>query len=122
MTIRIDQWLWAARFYKTRSLCKTAIETGKVHTQNQRVKPSRLVQVGEFYTIRQGLDEKTIEVLALSKERGPASVASTLYRETPESIDLREKRALERKLQPSIMTSGRPDKKQRRQIIRFKQS
>jgi len=120
--VRIDKWLWAARFFKTRGLSKAAIEGGKVHADGKKVKPSKEISVGQLLIIRQSLDEKVIEVVGLSERRGPAPVAEALYRETPESIEAREKAAQQRKiirgLDPSPET--RPNKKQRRQIHRFK--
>ena len=95
--LRVDKWLWAARFYKTRSIAKTAIEGGKVHLDGQRVKVSREISVGEHLTVKQGWDEKEVVVKALSDQRGPASIAQTLYEETPESIVRREREAQARK-------------------------
>jgi ribosome-associated heat shock protein Hsp15 len=122
MPTRLDKWLWAARFFKTRSLAKEAIEGGKVHYQDQRTKVSKEVHVGDIYKIRQGLEEKIIEVLDLSETRGPASVAQTLYKETPESIALRAKHQEERKLLLMTAPDHRPDKRDRRKIIQFKQN
>lgn len=120
--VRIDKWLWAARFFKTRSLAKQAIEGGKVHLDGQRVKPSKDIESGMVLMIRQGYDQKEIEVLSLSDKRGPAKVAETLYHETDESLLKREKLAEERKA--SAAYSARPDSKpntrQRRHIHRFK--
>jgi len=95
--IRIDKWLWAARFYKTRSLSKQAIDGGKIHCDGQRIKPSKEVTVGLVLTIRQDLDEKTVVVKALSAQRRGAPEAALLYEETEESKTLREKRSAERK-------------------------
>lgn len=118
--VRIDKWLWAARFFKTRGLAKAAIENGKVHIDGQKSKPSRLLETGLVICIRQGFDDKTIEVIALSEHRRGASEAQLLYRETEQSIELREKRAAERKaFNNSMPQSERPNKKQRRQIHRF---
>ena len=121
--LRIDKWLWAARFFKTRSLSKQAIEGGKVRFENGRVKVSKELQVGDMLTIRQGWDEKTVEVLQLSDQRRGASEAQLLYRETKESIELREEHTAQRKLESSsrLWPEQRPTKKQRRQIHRFKQ-
>ena len=117
--VRLDKWLWACRFYKTRALAKSAIEGGKVHYESQKPKPGKIVQTGEIVKLRQGFDEKTVIVKGLSDKRGPAKVAQELYEETPESIKKREEITQMRKLSaPS--TSGRPDKKQRRLIHRFK--
>jgi len=120
--VRIDKWLWAARFFKTRSLAKQAIEGGKVHLDGKRIKPSKDLEAGIVLVIRQGYDQKEIEVIALSDKRGPAKVAETLYQETEESVQQREKLADERKA--SAAFSARPDSKpntrQRRHIHRFK--
>src|SRR6185503_12302594 len=88
--VRLDLWLWAARFFKTRSLAKQAIESGKVELAGQIAKPSRALRVGEAMQVRRGLELFEIEVLALSNQRGPASVAQTLYRESEASIARRE--------------------------------
>lgn len=119
--IRIDKWLWAARFYKTRSLAKQAIDGGKIHCDGQRIKPSKEVTVGLVLTIRQDLDEKVVVVKALSAQRRRAPEAALLYEETEESKNLREKRAAERKagLGSYIISNQRPSKKDRRHIHRF---
>ncbi|WP_226664386.1 RNA-binding S4 domain-containing protein [Microbulbifer aggregans] len=119
--VRIDKWLWAARFFKTRSLAKQAIEGGKVHAEGQRVKASKEISTGALLTIRQGWDEKVVEVVALSDQRRGADIAQTLYRETDESIAKREQYAADRKANNAVITSERPNKKQRRQIHRFLQ-
>lgn len=95
--LRVDKWLWAARFFKTRSIAKTAIEGGKVHLDGHRVKVSREISVGERLTIKQGWDEREVVVRALSDQRGPAPIAQTLYDETPESVARREREAQARK-------------------------
>ena len=118
--VRIDKWLWAARFFKTRGLAKAAVEGGKVHIDGQKPKPSRLLDIGLTMTIRQGFDEKTVQVIALSEHRRGASEAQLLYCETEQSIEQRENRAAERKaFNNSTPQSDRPNKKQRRQIHRF---
>jgi ribosome-associated heat shock protein Hsp15 len=119
--IRIDKWLWAARFYKTRSLSKQAIDGGKIHCDGQRIKPSKEVTVGLVLTIRQDLDEKIVVVKALSAQRRGAPEAALLYEETEESKIQREKRAAERKagLGNYIISDHRPNKKERRHIHRF---
>lgn len=121
--VRIDKWLWAARFFKTRSLAKQAIEGGKVHCDGQRVKASKDLLVGMELVVRQGWDDKTIEVLALSDQRRGAPEAAKLYQETQESIDKRELQAEQRKALRGLDVGqvGRPTKKQRRQIHRFKE-
>jgi len=118
-SIRLDKWLWACRFYKTRAISKAAIEGGKINYNDSKPKPGKIVQLGDTIKLRQGFDEKTVIVAALSDRRQSATIAQTLYRETPESIQKREEVATLRKLSaPS--TQGKPDKKQRRQIHRFK--
>lgn len=121
ITVRIDKWLWAARFFKTRSLASDAIKNGKVQINEDKIKPSRDVHVGEIIEIRQGPYTKKVEVLVLSHRRGPASEAQRLYLELPESIASRENIAFLRKAQPGLRHHGlgRPTKKERRQIIQF---
>lgn len=120
--VRIDKWLWAARFFKTRSLAKQAIEGGKVHMDGQRVKASRDITLGATLVIRQGWDEKEVVVTALSSQRRSASEAALLYQETPNSAAKRAELAAQRKAMGStgVETDGRPTKKQRRQIHRFR--
>jgi ribosome-associated heat shock protein Hsp15 len=119
--VRLDKWLWAARFFKTRSLAKQAIEGGKIHCDGQRVKPSKEISVGITLTVRQDLDEKIILVIALSDQRRGAPEAALLYTETEASIIEREKRSAERKagLASFIISDHRPNKKERRQIHQF---
>lgn len=119
--IRFDKWLWAARFFKTRSLAREAIEGGKVHCDGQRVKPGREMKPGMQLTIRQGLDEREVIVLGLSAQRGPASVAQGLYQETEASIARRERLAQARKAGAVAISDHRPDKKERRQIRSFRE-
>lgn len=120
--VRIDKWLWAARFYKTRSTAKEMVEGGKVHYNGQRCKPSKNVTIGATIKLRLGFNEKTIEVLALSDKRLSAPLAQELYAETQESIDTREREADARKLGflHSPASETKPDKKQRRKIREFK--
>jgi len=120
--VRLDKWLWAARFYKTRSLARDMIEGGKVHYNGQRSKPSKLVELEAELTLRQGNDERTVIVTALSDKRGPAEVAQQLYSETAASIEKREKVALARKMNALTMPhpDRRPDKKERRDLLKFK--
>ncbi|KZX51332.1 RNA-binding protein [Halioglobus sp. HI00S01] len=122
--LRLDKWLWAARFFKTRSLAKAAIEGGKVHLAGQRVKVSREIQVGDELQIRQGWDEKVVIVEALSDKRRGAPEAQQLYRETADSVQRREEAAAARKAAGGMIDRpvSRPTKKQRRQIHRFKES
>ena len=119
--VRVDKWLWAARFYKTRNLAKQAIESGKVKCDGERVKPSRELTVGLVLTLKVGWDEKTVTVVGLSEQRRGASEAQQLYVETPESIAKRELAATQRKMLSLSETAsaGRPTKKQRRAIHRF---
>ena len=118
--VRIDKWLWAARFFKTRALAKSAIENGKVQINGQKPKPSRMLDGGETITVRQGYDEKTLQVVALSDQRRGAPEAQKLYCETEESIAARDKQQAERKaLSQSMPQHDKPNKKQRRQIHRF---
>lgn len=121
--VRLDKWLWAARFFKTRALAKKAIEGGKVHVDGQRAKPSKDLTLGVILQIRQGLYEKTVHVNGLSDQRRGAAEAAALYDETRESIALREKHAAERKASNHAISfhDQRPNKKQRRQIHRFKE-
>ena len=91
--VRLDKWLWAARFFKTRSLATEAVSGGKVHVNDARVKPARAVQIGDTLDIRRGPYTATVVVKALSERRGPASQAVTLYEETQDSIDKREQLA-----------------------------
>ncbi|MGM0481839.1 MAG: ribosome-associated heat shock protein Hsp15 [Pseudomonadota bacterium] len=123
-SVRLDKWLWAARFYKTRALARQMIQAGKVHYDGQRAKPAKMVQVGALLTLRQGFDSKQVEVLELSEQRRSAPQAQQLYRETEESLEKREQNAEARKLNAlyNPHPDGRPDKKQRRQLIRMKDS
>ena len=120
--LRIDKWLWAARFYKTRSMAAKACELGRVMSHNQPVKPAREVHVGDMLRVRTEGGDFEIEVLALSDVRGPASVAQTLYRETDESKAARQKEAEQRRLMRDFTPAPatRPSKRDRRRIIRFR--
>ena len=120
-TVRLDKWLWAARFFKTRALATEAINGGHVHLNGVRPKPSRPLKVGDSLTIRRGQDEYEVVVQALSDKRGPASVARQLYQEDEQARLRRERLAEERRLQAAAepRPARRPDKKGRRQIIRF---
>ena len=118
--VRIDKWLWAARFFKTRSLAKQAIDGGKVHCDGVRVKASKELVEGMRLEIRQGFDRKEVEVIALSDQRRSAPIAQQLYEETPESVERRDKERAARKLANQSQPSVRPNKKQRRQIHRFR--
>ncbi|MDA8660101.1 S4 domain-containing protein [Luminiphilus sp.] len=119
--VRVDKWLWAARFFKTRSLAKAAIEGGKVQLDGQRVKVSREITTGDRLTIRQGWDEKSITIVALSDHRGPATTAQALYEESEESIARRERETLLRRAAGGLnKPNHRPDKHERRQISRLR--
>ncbi|AUA31278.1 RNA-binding S4 domain-containing protein [Pseudomonas sp. xss_4] len=115
--VRLDKWLWAARFYKTRALAKAAIESGKVHCRGERCKPGKEPRVGDEFVLRTGFDERTVVVKALSAVRRGAPQAQALYEETEESVRRREQAAALRKAGATgVTTDGRPTKKQRRQI------
>ena len=119
-SVRIDKWLWAARFFKSRSIAHDAVTGGKVHLAGQRVKASRAVRVGDSLQISQGYDEKTVIVLGLSEKRLSAPLAALLYEETEESISKRESSRRLRLSQPGHSTSIKPNKKERRQIRNFR--
>jgi len=120
---RLDKWLWAARFYKTRAIAKQMIDGGKVFYNGQRTKSGKAVALGDTIKVRQGFEEKEVQIIALADRRRDATFAQTLYKETEQSIATREKNALARKqgilLSPASDT--KPDKKQRRQIREFKE-
>jgi len=120
--VRIDAWLWAARFFKTRTLAKHACELGRITSNGQNAKPAREVRVGDRLRITNDGGDFEVEVLGLSDVRGPASVAQTLYKETDESREMRQKVAAERKIarQFEILPQGRPSKRDRRRIIQFR--
>ncbi len=120
--MRIDKWLWAARFFKTRSLATRACELGRVQSNGQPSKASREVRVGDLLQVKNDGGDFQVEVLALSEMRGPAAVAQTLYRETEASRQLRQKLAEERKAMGQFETlpEGRPSKRDRREINRFR--
>ena len=119
--VRADKWLWAARFFKTRSLAKTAIEGGKVHLDGQRIKVSKELCVGDRLSIRQGWDEKEVVVVALSTDRRSAQIAQTLYEETLKSIEKRQREQAARKAAGSMARPDhRPDKYARRQLNRLR--
>jgi len=122
MPTRIDKWLWAARFFKTRSLTTRACELGRIHCDNHPVKAARDVRVGNLLQIRTEGGDFEVEVLKLSEVRGPASVAQTLYRETDQSRELRLKLAADRKITRNFSPApeGRPSKRDRRRIIQFR--
>jgi ribosome-associated heat shock protein Hsp15 len=117
-SVRLDKWLWAARFYKTRSAATDAVLGGRVHVNGDRVKPAKEIRGGDELELTIGFSRRVVEVLALSDKRGPATVAATLYRETPDSMAAREKAAAERRLaQPLGADLGvRPTKLDRRRL------
>jgi len=119
--VRIDKWLWAARFFKTRSLASRAVSGGHIDLNGSRIKPSRGVRVGDQLVIRRGVVEMVVIVQDLSSRRGPAVRARTLYEETEESIVRREKIRAERRLiqAPAGSPNRRPDKRERRKIRKF---
>ena len=121
--LRIDKWLWAARFFKTRSLAADAVECGKVQVNDVRVKPAKAIGMGDMLSIRLGPYQHVIEVLALSSKRGPAPQAQKLYRETEESCKKREALAAELSAQPAPdFLGGRPTKRDRRVIEEFRKN
>ncbi|MBP6123086.1 MULTISPECIES: ribosome-associated heat shock protein Hsp15 [Providencia] len=122
--VRLDKWLWAARFYKTRAMAREMIDGGKVHYNGQRTKPGKIVELNATVKLRQGNDERIIEILEISSQRKGAPDAQLLYRETSESIEQREKIAQARKMNALTMPhpERRPDKKERRTLLKFKQT
>ena len=121
-SVRMDTWLWAARFFKTRGLAKRACELGRVQSNGQPAKPAREVRVGDRLRVTNETGDFEIEVLLLSEARGPVAVAQTLYRETEASREARQKLADERKAlrQFEKLPEGRPSKRDRREIMRFR--
>jgi ribosome-associated heat shock protein Hsp15 len=121
--VRIDKWLWAARFFKTRSLASDAIGGGKVALNGETVKPAKMVQIGDEVSVRLGPYQHIILVRGLSERRGPASVAQTLYEETAASVAAREKLSEQLRMAPAAFVyeeKGRPTKRDRREIERFR--
>lgn len=120
-SMRLDKWLWCARFYKTRSLATEEINKGRVTVNGQAAKPARELRPGDLVCLRQGWMERTVQVRGLSALRGPAPVAQQLYEETPDSIAARDKALEQRRLAPepaATLAEGRPTKRDRRQIDR----
>lgn len=117
--MRLDKYLWAARFFKTRSLAAEAIDAGRVSVNGERAKPSKAVKPGDELAIRRPPWEHLVTIRALSEMRGPASVAQALYEETPESRARRQALAAELKAMPPPLFKGRPTKKDRRTLERF---
>lgn len=123
--LRLDKWLWAARFYKTRSLAAREIGNGRVMVNDQPAKPAREISSDDMITVRKGDTRTEVRVIALSAVRGPAPVARQLYEETPDSIAARERTAEMRRLAPEpahAIRAGRPTKRERRQIDRMRSS
>jgi ribosome-associated heat shock protein Hsp15 len=120
--VRIDKWLWAARFFKTRSLAAHACELGRITSNGQPAKPSRAVRIGDLLHVKNEAGDFQVEVVLLSEIRGPASVAQTLYRETDTSRELRLKLAEERTAMRPLETfrEGKPSKRDRREFDRFR--
>lgn len=123
-SVRLDKWLWSARFFKTRSIAADAAGGGKVQLNGDRAKPAKLVKIGDQLIVRTGEYQWTVTVLAVSERRGPAVEAQALYEETEQSRRAREEKAAqlkaERRAMPDFAT-GRPSKRNRRKIIRFRQ-
>lgn len=120
--VRMDKWLWAARFFKTRTLAARACELGRIESNGQPAKPAREVRAGDLLRVKNDSGDFQVEVLLLSEMRGPAAVAQTLYRETEESRELRIKVAEERKAMPyfEALRQGRPSKRDRRGLDRLR--
>ena len=120
--VRMDKWLWAARFFKTRSLAARACDLGRIEANGQSAKPAREVRIGDMLQVKNDSGDFQVEVLGLSELRGPAAVAQTLYRETETSRELRLKLAEERKAMPHFeaLRQGRPSKRDRREIGRLR--
>jgi ribosome-associated heat shock protein Hsp15 len=121
-SVRMDKWLWAARFFKTRSLAARACDLGRIQSNGQPVRPARDVRIGDMLHVTNDGGDFEVEVLLLSEVRGPALVAQTLYRETEASRELRQKVAAERKAMKQFeqLPAGRPSKRDRRRIIQFR--
>ena len=120
--VRIDKWLWAARFYKTRNIARTMIEGGKVDYNGVRAKPSRIVEIGAKIKLLQGNVRREVEILKIDDIRGPAAIAQQLYKETPESIDTRQKMQEQYRLNALMVPhpDSRPNKKERRELLELK--
>jgi ribosome-associated heat shock protein Hsp15 len=114
--VRLDKWLWAARLFKTRSLASQAIDLGRVRVGGERIKPAREARIGEVLDLQVGAQRLQVVIRALSAQRGPASIARELYRETPDSIARRERRTEQRLAEPAQSIKGRPTKRDRREL------
>ncbi|RUO32769.1 ribosome-associated heat shock protein Hsp15 [Aliidiomarina sanyensis] len=122
VSVRLDKWLWAARFFKTRGLARNAIQAGKVHYNGQRTKPAKIVELGAILSVPRGYDKVEVVVLTLNDQRRGAQEAQQMYEETAASVQKREENAQARKLNQlyNPHPEQRPDKKQRRELIKFK--
>ncbi|OHU86865.1 MULTISPECIES: ribosome-associated heat shock protein Hsp15 [Pseudoalteromonas] len=122
--VRLDKWLWAARFYKTRAIAREMVQGGKVHYNGQRCKPSKLVELGATIKLAQGFDEKEVTVLVLLDKRQSAPIAQQSYRESEQSVKKREQNAIARKNNSFFAPHpvNKPDKKQRRELLKLKSS
>lgn len=122
--VRLDKWLWAARFYKTRSIARDMVQGGKVHYNGQRTKPSKIVELGAVVKLLQGVDEKVVTIEKILEKRQGAPIAQTLYQETQASIEKREANAIARKNNSFFAPhpDRKPDKKQRRELLKMKSS
>ncbi|MGB1978750.1 MAG: ribosome-associated heat shock protein Hsp15 [Pseudoalteromonas tetraodonis] len=124
LKVRLDKWLWAARFYKTRAIAREMVQGGKVHYNGQRSKASKIVEIGAVIKLAQGVDEKTITVLNILEKRQSAPIAQTLYQESDASIAKREENTIARKNNSFFAPHPvkKPDKKQRRELLKMKSS
>jgi ribosome-associated heat shock protein Hsp15 len=119
-TVRLDRWLWAARMFRTRSLAKQAVESGHVRYHGERCKVGRQIGVGARLTIRRGAEDLELVVLAVDDQRRAAALAQQLYRETPESLERRDRERLQRRLAHGLVSDSRPTRQQRRELLEFK--
>lgn len=122
LKVRLDKWIWAARLTKTRALARDLIQAGKVHYNGQKSKPGKIVELGALIRVPAGWDVKEVEVTGIEEKRQPAKLAELMYQETADSVAKREQNQLARKMQTfhSPKPENRPDKKQRRELIKFK--
>ncbi|MFS1701606.1 ribosome-associated heat shock protein Hsp15 [Alteromonas sp. AMM-1] len=122
LKVRLDKWIWAARLAKTRAIARDLIQAGKVHYNGQKSKPGKIVEMGALIRVPAGWDVKEVQVTGIEEKRQPAKEAELMYSETPESVAKREQNQLARKMQTfhSPKPDHRPDKKQRRELIKFK--
>jgi len=124
LKVRLDKWLWAARFYKTRAIAREMVQGGKVHYNGQRTKASKIVEVGANIKLAQGVDEKLITILTVLEKRQSAPIAQTMYQESDASIAKREENSIARKNNSFFAPhpDKKPDKKQRRELLKMKSS